>query len=424
MNQKNILVIGFNEFNLKELETIENAGAYSFIPIFKSGIQEQEEIDVEGMVAQARKEIEKENREIHAIISYFDFPFTLITFMLCEEYGLTGPTLAQGLKCEHKYWSRSEQQKAIPEHVPNFEAINPFDAPAFDDLKVNTPFWIKPVKGFSSQLGYKIENAQQYQESLQVFREEIERLAKPFNYFLEHANLPEEVAAIDGHYCLAEESIFGHQCTISGYVYDREVHSYGLIDSEHYEGTTSFFYYLVPSTLPQGVQKRMEEITRKVMKQLGFNNSPFNIEFFYDKEKDTISLLEINPRMSQSHAEMYHQTHGHSNHQVLVKLATGEKPHFRNLEGKYEYAAKIQYRVFEDGRIKSVPDSKKIKALEEKYDDTIIKIDVEEGQKLSEIPLQDSYSYSLGVVMTAANSKEELLQKYDQIIDELKIEIE
>ena len=168
----------------------------------------------------------------------------------------------------------------------------------------------------------------------------------------------------------------------------------------------------------------MEEITRKVMKQLGFNNSPFNIEFFYDKEKDTISLLEINPRMSQSHAEMYHQTHGHSNHQVLVKLALNEKPHFRNLEGKYEYAAKIQYRVFEDGRIKSVPDSKKIKALEEKYDDTIIKIDVEEGQKLSEIPLQDSYSYSLGVVMTAANSKEELLQKYDQIIDELKIEIE
>lgn len=424
MIQKNILVIGYNEFNLEELETVENADAYSFIPIFKSGIQEQEEIDVASLVERAREEMEKENREIHAIISFFDFPFTLIAFLLCEEYGLPGPTLRQGLKCEHKYWSRVEQQKAITEHVPNFEAINPFEAPAFDALKVNTPFWIKPVKGFSSQLGFKIENEEEYQESIKTFQEEIERLAAPFNYFLEHADLPEEVSTIDGHYCLAEESIFGHQCTISGYVYEHEVYSYGLIDSEHYENTTSFFYYLLPSTLPQEVQQRMEDITQKVMKQLGFNNSPFNVEFFYDKDKDTINLLEINPRMSQSHAEMYHQTHGHSNHQVLIKLALGEKPHFKNLEGKYDYAAKIQYRVFEDGEVKQVPGEKKIQQIQDKYDDTIIKVDVEEGQRLSDLPLQDSYSYSLGVVMTGANSKEELLQKYNQIIEELEIEIQ
>jgi len=424
MIQKNILVIGYNEFNLEELETVENTDAYSFIPIFKSGIQEQEEIDVKSMVERAREEMEKENREIHAIISFFDFPFTLIAFILCEEYGLPGPTLRQGLKCEHKYWSRVEQQKAISEHVPRFEAIDPFNAPGFDDLKVNTPFWIKPVKGFSSQLGFKIENKKQYHESLRAFQEDIERLAKPFNYFLKRADLPEEIAPIDGHYCLAEESIFGHQCTISGYVYEHEVYSYGLIDSEHYEGTTSFFYYLLPSNLPQEVQQKMEGITRRVMRQLGFNNSPFNIEFFYDKDQDKISLLEINPRMSQSHAEMYHQTHGHSNHQVLIKLALGEKPHFKNLEGKYDYAAKIQYRVFEDGEVKRVPGEKKIQQIQDKHDDSIIKIDVEEGQRLSDLPLQDSYSYSLGVVMTGANSKEELLHKYNQIIEELEIEIQ
>ncbi len=423
MIHNNILIIGYDDFNLKELETIETAEAFSFIPIFKSGIQEQEEIDVEALVKKAREEMEKDSREIHAIISFFDFPFTLIAFMLCEEYGLTGPTLVQGLQCEHKYWSRLEQQKAIPEHVPAFEAINPFDAPDFKDLQVNTPFWIKPVKGFSSQLGFKIENEKQYRKRIQTFQKEIDRLAEPFNYFLAHADLPEEVAQVDGRYCLAEESIFGHQCTISGYVYDHEVYSYGLIDSEHYEGTTSFFYYLLPSTLPKGVQQRMEDITRQVMKQIGFNNSPFNIEFFYDEAADRICLLEINPRMSQSHAEMYHQTHGHSNHQVLVKLALGKKPHFRQLEGKYNYAAKIQYRVFEDGVVSTVPDERAIQQIQKKYDDTIIKMNVEKGQQLSELPLQDSYSYALGEVMTGADSKEALLDKYDQIIDELNIEI-
>jgi len=423
MMQKNILVIGYNKFNLQELETVENADAYSFIPLFDSSMQKEAELDVEGMVQRGREEMEKEEREIDAIISFMDFPYTLIAFLLCEEYGMRGPSLLQGLKCEHKYWSRLEQQQAIPAHIPAFEAVSPFKPTAFADLKVKAPFWIKPVKGFSSQLSYKVENEQGYEDSIRSIREEIDHLAKPFNFFLKKADLPPEIRQIDGSFCLAEESIWGHQCTISGYVYQNEVYSYGLVDSIHYEGTTSFFYYMLPTSLPEEVQQRMEKITRQVMKQIGFNNSPFNIEYFYNQEEDQIKLLEINPRMSQSHADIYHKTHGHSNHQVLIKLALGEKPHFRNMEGKYKYAAKLQHRVFEDGVVESVPDQHKIHQLEEKYDDTIIKIDVQAGQRLSELPLQDSYSYALGVVMTGADSKEDLLTKYNHIIQELDIKI-
>lgn len=424
MRSKNILLIGYNKFNLQELNTIEDADSYHFIPLFKSGIQKSEEIDVEQLVNQARQELEKEDVKIDAIISFFDFPFTLIAFLLCEEYGLRGPTLVQGLKCEHKYWSRQEQQKAIPDAVPTFDAVTPFDPTPFEELNVRTPFWIKPVKAFSSQLGFKIESPSDYEACIPTFKKEIGRLAGPFNYFLEKANLPDEIRKVDGNYCLAEGLIGGHQCTISGYVYDHEVHSYGLVDSIRYPDTSSFFYYLLPSTLPAGVQRRMEEITRKVMKQIGFNNSTFNIEYFYDKEKDRIYLLEINPRMSQSHSDMYDKTRGHSNHQVLVKLALGEKPHFKEQKGKYAYAAKFQYRVFEDGIVQSVPDKEEIKQIEKRYNDTIIKIDVKEGQRLSDLPLQDSYSYALGVVMAGAQSKEALLDKYDQIIEALEIKIQ
>ncbi|MEK6478507.1 ATP-grasp domain-containing protein [Catalinimonas sp. 4WD22] len=423
MQQKNILIIGYNEFNLEELNTIENAEIYHFIPLFKSGIQKSEDIQIEKLVNEAREELEKDDTPIDAIISFFDFPFTLIAFLLCEEYGLKGPTLVQGLKCEHKYWSRQEQQKAIPENIPAFDAVNPFEPTPFEELNVHAPFWIKPVKAFSSQLGFKIEGESDYENCMPTFREEIGRLAEPFNYFLERAGLPEDIRQVDGNYCLAEGLIGGHQCTISGYVYDHEVYNYGLIDSVRYPDSPSFFYYLLPSTLPAQVQKRMVEITRKVMQQIGFNNSAFNIEYFYDEEDDQIYLLEINPRMSQSHSDMYGKTRGHSNHQVLVKLALGKKPHFKELEGKYAYAAKFQYRVFEDGVVESIPDKKKIRQIEEQYDDTIIKIDVQEGQRLSELPLQDSFSYALGAVMTGAQTKKALLEKYHHIIETIDIKI-
>lgn len=423
MKQKNILIIGYNEFNLQELNTIEDAEAYHFIPMFRSGIQKSEDIQIEKLVNEAREVLDKDDTSIEAIISFFDFPFTLIAFLLCEEYGLKGPTLVQGLKCEHKYWSRQQQQKAIPENIPAFDAVSPFEPTPFEELNVKPPFWIKPVKAFSSQLGFKIESKSDYENCMPIFREEIGRLAEPFNYFLERADLPEDIRKVDGNYCLAEGLIGGHQCTISGYVYEHEVYSYGLIDSVRYPDSPSFFYYLLPSSLPEEVQQRMEEISRKVMKQIGFNNSAFNIEYFYDEEKDQIYLLEINPRMSQSHSDMYDKTRGHSNHQVLVKLAMGEKPHFKKLEGKYAYAAKFQYRVFEDGVIESKPDEKKIKEIEKQYDDTTIKIDVKEGQRLSELPLQDNFSYALGVIMTGAQTKEALLKKYNQIIEAIDIKI-
>ncbi|WKN29636.1 ATP-grasp domain-containing protein [Porifericola rhodea] len=423
MSRKNILLIGYNDFNLKELETIEDAEQYNFIPLFQSGIQKQEEINIEKLVSTAREALEKNDVKIDAIISFFDFPFTLIAFLLCEEYGLTGPSLVSGLKCEHKFWSRQQQREVIPQAVPPFDAIDPKNPSPFNKLNVKPPFWVKPVKAFSSQLGFRIENEADYQESMRTMAQEIGGLAKPFNYFLERADMPEDVKKVDGNYALAEGLIGGHQCTVSGYVYEGEVYSYGLVDSVCYDGTPSFFYYMLPSSLSKEVQQRMDDLTRKVMKQTGFNNSTFNIEFFYEESTDNIYLLEINPRMSQSHSDMYDKIKGHSNHQVLVKLALGEKPHFKEQQGPYNYAAKFQYRVFEDGVVEQVPSEDKIREIEKKYPDTIVKIDVKEGQRLSDLPLQDSFSYALGVVMTGAQSKAELLEKYDNIINALDIKI-
>ncbi|NIR28776.1 MAG: ATP-grasp domain-containing protein, partial [Gammaproteobacteria bacterium] len=90
--------------------------------------------------------------------------------------------------------------------------------------------------------------------------------------------------------------IGGRQCTLEGYVHEGEVVPYGIVDSIRYPQVLSFFYYLYPSKLPERVQERMGELTKTVMTHIGFDNSAFNIEFFWDEVQDQIWLLEINTR--------------------------------------------------------------------------------------------------------------------------------
>ena len=65
-------------------------------------------------------------------------------------------------------------------------------------IPLKFPFWIKPVKSFASQLGFRIHNASEFHDSVAIIREGIGKLAKPFNFFLQQVPLPAEVAAVDG----------------------------------------------------------------------------------------------------------------------------------------------------------------------------------------------------------------------------------
>lgn len=425
MERKKIIVVGIDDFNQYELSRIKNHNQYEFIPLYDpKEIQNQEEIDVENIIQTLNKTIHNHNDKIDGIITFFDFPFTLVTFYIAGLHKLRAPTLISGLKCEHKYWSRVEQQKVVPDHVPRFDEVDTYDGKTMDELEVQPPFWMKPVKTHSSQLGFKIENAADFQKAMEQFKQRIHHFAKPFNYMFYKEKLPPEIKNIDGFHCVAEELLEGHQCTLSGYVYKKQVHSYGIVDSLYYDKGPSFLCYLLPSNLAENVQNKMNDIAVKVMKHIGFNDSPFNIEFFYNKEKNEIKILEINPRMSQSHGYIYSMVKGYSNHQVLVKLATGEKPDFVSNKGHYAFAAKFQYRIFHDGMVITMPSEMEVARLQEKFSTSAIQMNVKEGDVLSELRINDAYSYCIGEVLLAAQSKEELFDKYNQIKEELNIEIE
>lgn len=421
---KNIFVLGLDDHNRSEIETVRNVESYRFHPLLDlKEVKQTHRYRIEDLIRRAESVLNGFDGRIDAIIGFWDFPVSLMVPLLCQRYGTVGPSLESALKCEHKYWSRLEQRKWLGYHVPAVNKVNPFvdDPLAMVDLPY--PFWLKPVKAHSSQLGFRIENREQFETAIGIIREGIGRFSEPFNYFLCQVSLPPEVEEVGGHWCIAEEIVTGEQCTQSGYVFDGDIHTYGLIDSLYYPDAQAFFRYRYPSDLSKELEKRMAENSTNIMARIGFDHSPFNIEYVYDRDQDAVRLLEINTRISQSHADLYAKVGGVSNHQVLVDIALGHRPRVPGAGGRYNRASKFHHRVFRDGTVRRVPNEADIQKVRETFPDTVVLVEVEEGQRLSELENQDPYSYRLAVIYMGAHDDETLLANYRQCIEMLGFQI-
>jgi len=87
-------------------------------------------------------------------------------------------------------------------------------------------------------------------------------------------------------------------------------------------------------------------------------------------------------------------------------------------------AAKFHPRVFEDRRVVQAPSQEDLARLRETYPDVEFLPEAQEGQRLREMPNQDPYSYRLARVYIAADSQEELLDKFQRVMDEAGYEFE
>ena len=127
MKKKKIFVIGLDEFNLGKLKNLPEAEECEFLPALKfDEIRGVEDYCIPDLIHKINKRIEKE-RGIDAVVSYFDFPGSVLVPIIAEKYGLPGPGLENIMKCEHKYWSRREQQQVIPNNIPGFKLFDPYD---------------------------------------------------------------------------------------------------------------------------------------------------------------------------------------------------------------------------------------------------------------------------------------------------------
>jgi hypothetical protein len=361
---------------------------------------------------------------IDAIIGFWDFPVTTMVPVLCARYGLRSASLESIVKCEHKYWSRLVQREVIDEH-PAFGLVDLEDDDARPPPGVRYPMWLKPVKSMSSALAFLVGDEDDFDRAAAEIREGIGYTGRPFASVLSRLDLPPEIAEAGGSACLAEESVDGAQVTVEGCAFEGEVHVYGVVDSLLYPDRPSFLRYQYPSSLPGKVIERMTDITVRVIERIGLDSTTFNIEYFWDRDTGAINLLEVNPRHSQSHAPLFEFVDGVPNHQYMVRLALGLDPEIRpGGGGEHNVAAKWFIRRFTDGVVRRVPSAEEIAAVERELPGTIVKIAAEPGGLLSDLPLQDSYSYELGRVFMGAADVAELEARYEQCLAGLPFEID
>jgi biotin carboxylase len=419
---KNIFVVGLDNFNLALLKPIGEEKSYEFHSLLSvHEVKRRESYNPDELLKKAEGRLQSFRGNIDAIVGYWDFPTTCLVPFLNQKLGLRGPSFESVLKCEHKYWSRVEQSQVLTD-IPKFCAFNPFETNPRSQVNLPFPFWMKPVKSFASQLGFRIHNKKEFDEGVEMIRQKISHFAEPFNYFLDQITLPPSVAGIGGDWCIAEAIIAGRQCTLEGYVFKGEVEVYGVIDSIREPNRSTFARYQYPSQLPKRIQERMIGVAQKIMTRLQYDNSPFNMEFFYDEPHDRIWLLEINPRISQSHCDVFKKVDGASHHEVMIDLALGKRPEFPHRQGEFGCAAKIFLRTHEDAVVKRVPTEEEIQHVKECFPGLLVNIHVKEGMRLSDLPSQESYSYELGYICLGAKNEHELLEHSRTCLDYLKFE--
>ncbi|WP_027371056.1 ATP-grasp domain-containing protein [Desulfovermiculus halophilus] len=424
---KNVFVVGLNDLNAQRLKRLRGVDDVEFHGLLDPAIvYETESFNIPAMLEVAERQLAEFDGTVDAIIGYMDFPVSTMLPLLCAKFGTRSTSLESLLKCEHKYWSRVTQAEVIPEHIPAFTAFDPFDDQALAKIgqaNLAFPFFVKPIKSSGSRLGFRIDNPEDFDYAMERFRAEIDSISEPFNFVLNQIDLPEEIRAVDGGFCMAEQVIGGRQCTLEGYVYEGEVVPYGVVDSIRYPQVLSFFYYLYPSKLPQHVQNKMGDLAKTIMNHVGYDNCGFNIEFFWDEVQDRIWLLEINTRIAQSHCDAFEKVDGVSHQQVTVDLALGRRPDMPRGEGGYGVAAEFFYRVFfKDATVARAPSPEEVEAAAAKVPGTTIIPQVREGMRLSDLPEQDSYSYAVACIWMGANKQSSLLWNYERVLKGLEFE--
>lgn len=424
---KHVFVLGLDTFNRHLLEGLPDARRYRFHPLLEPQmVVGADAFDVDALLAEAQLRLRASDVRPDALVGYWDFPTTLMLPLLRQGRNLPGPSLESVLRCEHKYWSRLCQREVIPEATPRFALVDPFGESVEHSFELTYPFWLKPVKAHSSVLGFAVRGPSELKDALAKLREGIGRFGEPFDRIVARADVPDFVRAASGTHCIAEEIIATNwQCTLEGWVQAGRIETYGVVDSLR-EGSenSSFSRYQYPSALPHRARERMVELTERLVRHVGLEDTAFNVEFFYDEIEDRVHFLEINVRISKSHGPLFERVDGTSNFHVMVATGLGERPAMPHAKGSDAIAAKFMVRVYRDGIVTRVPSEQDVAAVRERVPGVDVLVLVRDGMRLSELANQDSYTFEVANLFIGGDDERDLLEKHHRCLELLHFEIQ
>lgn len=340
------------------------------------------------------------DKGLDAVVSSDDYPGSTLACIFAQSLGLPGLAPRVNLRCQHKYYSRLDQQRHVPEAVPSFHLLDERELPALRTLRY--PAFVKPVKSFFSVGACRVNTVEEL-----LRRGWDASLFEPFFHPFE--SLLSDYAGLSlGPRVIVEGLLEGAQVTVEGCVYGGEVQVIGIVDSIMYPGTRSFQCFEYPSSLPDAVQVRMADIACRFVRGIGYDNALFNIEMMYDARTDAIHIIEINPRIASQFADLYEKVDGTNTYDVLIDLALGCRPAFRRRAGKHRFAASCVLRTFENARVTALPSAEEIARVRRRYPEVRVEVLATQGRRLSQ-EMQDGESYRYGIISIGGRDRDDVL---------------
>jgi hypothetical protein len=165
----------------------------------------------------------------------------------------------------------------------------------------------------------------------------------------------------------------------------------------------------------------MRALALLVVHSIGFDDGLFNIEMFYDPERDAIHIIEINPRMAPQFADLMEKVNGVSSYEIALAIAAGVRPRLRAPNPKFAVATSFVFRLFEDRKVVRVPSPTELTAFHASFPDARFKLLCAEGNHLSD-ELQDGNSYRYAVLNLGGRSVNDLDARHAQAAATLKFE--
>ena len=353
---------------------------------------------------------------IDAVLSSSDYPGATTAAAIATRLGLPGARPERVLAASHKYASRQAQRGAAPEAVPGFALVDPLQPAA--PLPLAFPCFVKPVKSAYSVLARRVETPAELAAFLatpavRAFTTEYLHI---FNQLVRALSSLEQ----DGSWFIAEELVTGHLVTVEGFACGDEVGILGVVDSGLDARTRSFVRFDYPSRLPEPVQARMQEVARRVVRELGLDRTLWNIEMAWDPRSDRVAIIEVNPRICGQFADLYQKVDGTNGYEIALALALGERPRLRRGEGSHRVAASFPLRVFEPCRVLRAPDARAIADAEATLPGALIWSECAAGDELADfVAGEDGASHRYAVVNLGGASREDLDARLAAVADRL-----
>jgi biotin carboxylase len=347
---------------------------------------------------------------IDGVFSASDYPGATAAAAIATRLGLPGARPECVLRASHKYYSRRAQREVAPEAVPRFALVRPG---AKARLPFPFPVFVKPVKGSYSVLARKVSKPSELEDYLaspevREFTNDylgiFNRLVAAFTRF-----------EFDGRWLLVEELLSGRLVTVEGFVCAGDVTLLGVVDSVlHAQGSFARFDY--PSSLPAEVQARMGELAARIVRRLGLDWTPFNIEMTWEPESDRIAIVEVNPRLCGQFADLYQKVDGHNGYAIALALARGEAPKPVRGGGRYALASSHPLRVLEPVRVQRAPGPEDLAAAAALVPETLVWSECRTGDALADFSRgEDGASFRYGIVNLGADSHAERAERIDAV---------